>query len=109
MNMLSRRVAKIEAAVIKPPFVPKIIRLLAQPTEDAPAEEWAVFERELAQAKAECDLVIRMVPVKPRLLCATRWLRWRRLEPIFASSSQGLCHLQDGVPGTRTSRRTGLQ
>lgn len=65
MNMLSRRVAKIEAAVIKPPFVPKIIRLLAQPTEDAPAEEWAEFERELAQAEAECDLVIRMVPISP--------------------------------------------
>lgn len=65
MNVLSRRVAKIEAAMIRPAFVPKIIRLMAAPLDDAPDWRRAEFEMELARVRAECDMVIILVPIKP--------------------------------------------
>jgi len=65
MNVMSRRLAKIEAAVIKPAFVPKVCRLIAGPRDDATPEQRAVFEKEFTKDRAECDLIIRLIPLRP--------------------------------------------
>ena len=67
MNALSRRLAKIEAALIKPVFVPKVVRLMVAPHDGATEDQRAEFERKLARAEAECDMVILLVPVRPSL------------------------------------------
>jgi hypothetical protein len=65
MNALSRRLAKIEAEVIKPEYVPKVVRLMVAPLDDSTDEQKAAFDRELARAEAECHMVIVLVPLRP--------------------------------------------
>jgi hypothetical protein len=62
-STIKRRLERIEAAILPKP--PKIVRRLCEPQEGATDEEREQYARELARAKAECDFIIILTPLKP--------------------------------------------
>jgi hypothetical protein len=59
---IERRLAKLEAAIM--PLPRKKVRMLAEPQADAADEEREQYARDLAQAEAECDVVIVLAALK---------------------------------------------
>jgi hypothetical protein len=64
MSALQRRLIKLEEVLLPKPRPP--ICLLSEPASDAPAEEWADYQRQVEAAKARGDFVIVVAPMKPR-------------------------------------------
>lgn len=47
------------------PIPPKVVRMLAEPQDDATDEDRERYARDLAQAEAECDMIIILSALKP--------------------------------------------
>jgi hypothetical protein len=62
---LRKRIEKAEAVLIQPK--PRLSRslLVGRPSAEATAQEWADYERELAQAQQDGCKVIVLVPLRP--------------------------------------------
>lgn len=63
LSSIERRLAKLELASMPPPE--KKVRMLAEPLEGATDEDRERYARELAEAEAECDMVIILTDLKP--------------------------------------------
>jgi len=60
---LERRIERIEAALLPPPT--KKLRMLFEPQAGASDEDRTRYANELAEAKAECDMVIVVCALQP--------------------------------------------
>jgi hypothetical protein len=63
MSALERRLARLEEVLLPKPWQP--VCMLTEPASDAPAEEWAEYQRQVEAAKARGDFVIVVAPMKP--------------------------------------------
>lgn len=67
MSALERRLARLEDVLLPKPWQP--VCMLTEPASDAPAEEWADYQRQVEAAEARGDFVIVVAPMK---LCEGR-------------------------------------
>lgn len=63
MSALQRRLIKLEEVLLPKPRQP--VYMLTEPASDAPAAEWADYQRQVEAAEARGDFVIVVAPMKP--------------------------------------------
>jgi hypothetical protein len=73
---IDRRLAKLEVSIMPNPQ--KVVRMLAEPQDDATDEERERYALELTRADAECDMVIVLTALKPLDCTETSVLAGRR-------------------------------
>ena len=63
MRTLERRLTRLEDVLLPKPRQP--VCMLGEPASDAPAEQWAEYQRQVDEATARGDFLILLVPMKP--------------------------------------------